>query len=396
MYKQVLVAVDNSTWSDHAVNLAIELARAGGGSLTGNHVYAARLHDLRFRQMEAGLPERYQDEEILNRQRSIHDSLIGRGLVIISDSYLDMVEARCREVGVPFTRQMPEGRNFLELLRSAEGGFDLVALGAYGLGKGKRTLVGSVCERVVRRLGVDTLVARQAVALTDAMILVAVDGSDCSFAAVRRAVALSKAFSARLKAVAVYDPFYHRVAFNSLAGVLSDEAAKVFRFREQEVLHDEIIDSGLMKLYQTHLDRAARLAAAEGVTMETMVLPGKPYDVLLDVVEEQKPALLIMGRVGFHHDGGPEIGSNTENVLRLAPCNLLVVSERPGESADEPAAPEAVAAPHWAAEAEARLERVPPFARSMARKGIEDYALERGVTTITADLVEEAKRRFGM
>ncbi|MDA8217964.1 MAG: universal stress protein, partial [Dehalococcoidales bacterium] len=101
MYKRILTAVDNSKWSDEAVRLALEIAAITGASLTGNHVYAGRLHDLRFRQLEPALPERYQTEEILTKQRTIHESLIGRGLVIISDSYLDTVERRCAEAGVP-------------------------------------------------------------------------------------------------------------------------------------------------------------------------------------------------------------------------------------------------------------------------------------------------------
>ena len=50
MYREVLVPVDNSDPSNWAVERAIELCRRSGGRITGNHVYAARLHDVRFRQ----------------------------------------------------------------------------------------------------------------------------------------------------------------------------------------------------------------------------------------------------------------------------------------------------------------------------------------------------------
>src|SRR2546422_3537670 len=39
------------------------LCRRSGGCVTGNHVYAARLHDVRFRQLETGLPARFQDRK---------------------------------------------------------------------------------------------------------------------------------------------------------------------------------------------------------------------------------------------------------------------------------------------------------------------------------------------
>src|SRR5690606_21545045 len=49
MYREVLVPVDNSDPSHWAVDRAIELCSRSGGRITGNHVYAARLHDVRFR-----------------------------------------------------------------------------------------------------------------------------------------------------------------------------------------------------------------------------------------------------------------------------------------------------------------------------------------------------------
>ena len=94
MYREVLVPVDNSQHSDWAVNRAIELCRKSGGRITGNHVYAARLHDVRFRQLETGLPAQFQTPEEIKRQRLVHDKLIEKGLQLISDSFLDQLERR--------------------------------------------------------------------------------------------------------------------------------------------------------------------------------------------------------------------------------------------------------------------------------------------------------------
>ena len=56
MYRELLVPVDNSQHSDWAVDRALEMASALDGHVTASHVYAARLHDVRFRQLEVGLP----------------------------------------------------------------------------------------------------------------------------------------------------------------------------------------------------------------------------------------------------------------------------------------------------------------------------------------------------
>lgn len=108
MYKTIYIPVDNSDHSNTAVDVGVELAKTYGSKIVGSHVYAAKMHDKRFKQMEAGLPEEYHDEKELDRQRQIHDSLITRGLQIITDSYLDYVdkvqrgEPACR---TPFLRR---------------------------------------------------------------------------------------------------------------------------------------------------------------------------------------------------------------------------------------------------------------------------------------------------
>src|ERR1700687_3914464 len=122
MYREVLVPVDNSQHSDWAVERAIELCARSGGRITGNHVYAARLHDVRFRQLETGLPAQFQTPEEIKRQRKVHDKLIEKGLQLISDSFLDQVEKLCAAHGVPLRRQLLEGINFEELIKEVNGG----------------------------------------------------------------------------------------------------------------------------------------------------------------------------------------------------------------------------------------------------------------------------------
>jgi hypothetical protein len=48
----------------------------------------------------------------------------------------------------------------------------------------------------------------------------------------------------------------------------------------------------------------------------------------------------------------------------------------------------------WSPEAEQRLENIPDFIRPMARKEVERLAKERGVTTITAQVMDDAKDKF--
>ena len=56
MYKTIYIPVDNSDHSNTAVDVGVELAKTYGSKIVGSHVYAAKMHDKRFKQMEAGLP----------------------------------------------------------------------------------------------------------------------------------------------------------------------------------------------------------------------------------------------------------------------------------------------------------------------------------------------------
>ncbi len=89
MYKKIYLPVDNSAHSNRAIKSALRVGKAFSSELVGCHVYAAKMHDYRFKQMEYSLPEEYLEENELERQRKIHDSLITMGLELISDSYLE-------------------------------------------------------------------------------------------------------------------------------------------------------------------------------------------------------------------------------------------------------------------------------------------------------------------
>lgn len=57
---------------------------------------------------------------------------------------------------------------------------------------------------------------------------------------------------------------------------------------------------------------------------------------------------------------------------------------------------EAANGPAWTEEAATRIERIPSFVRSMVKKGVEDYAREKGYPEINAAVMDEVKGRFGM
>ncbi len=432
MYREVFVPVDNSSHSHWAVDRAIEICKRSEGRITGNHVYAARLHDVRFRQLETGLPAQFQTDEEIKRQRKIHDKLIEKGLQLISDSFLDQTEKRCREANVPLTRQLLEGINFEEIILEASKGagrlpsligfdaniadkydggehvrsdvqlgedgrivaedeeqdeklagqsgreYDLVCIGAHGIGKQPYSQLGGVASRVIRKVEKDTLVIRDDQPLEGGRWMVCVDGSSYSYKAMRKALEMAREYGAKLYVCSAFDVEYHHVVFGNIKDVLSAQAAKVFKFEEQEELHNNIIDKGLLKLCQANLKRAEVMAQEfPDVEMQTQILIGKPFQCILQWVEEVEPSLLIVARHGGHRIDGTEMGSQADNLSRLTPTNVLLVGTQDVRADEIPWIEEdGEQGLEWAPDAEVRILRVPPFALGIARKAVEEFVVE--------------------
>ena len=388
VYREILLAVDSSDHANRGVEDGIALAKLSGARITAAHVYAAQMHDLRFRQMEGGLPERFREEQELERQRDVHDDLITRGLSIIADSYMDQVDRASGAAGLRFARRALEGKNYCQMVAEANSGsYDLLVLGALGLGAVAESRIGTVCERVVRRTDIDTLVIKSPEqSITQGPIVVAIDGSTRAYGGLLTALSLAREWRVPVQVISAFDPYYHYVAFNRIAGVLSEEAGKVFRFKQQERLHEEIIDSGLAKIYAGHLEIARDIAADYAIPIETRLLDGKPHDVILRFLRDLKPSLLVIGKLGIHADAELDIGGNAENLLRDAPCAVLL-SQREFRPPIERIADVTVS---WTNEAQARLQRAPSFVQNMARMAILRYAQERGHTVVTERIVEKA------
>ena len=432
MYREILVPVDNSDHSNWAIARAIEICKRAEGRITGNHVYAARLHDVRFRQLETGLPAQFQSAKEIKRQRKIHDKLIEKGLQLISDSFLDETDKLCKAEGVPLTRQLLEGINYEEIIREANGGegrlpsligfdpniadkydggdkvrgdvqidekgriiaededsdeklagssgrlYDLLVMGGHGIGQQEFSQLGGVISRVLRRVEKDTLIVRNGEALEGGNWMVCVDGSAYSYKAMRLALEMAKEYGAKLYVCSAFDVEYHHVVFGNIKDVLSVQASKIFKFEEQEELHNNIIDKGLLKLCKANIKRAEAMAEEfpEG-EVETQILIGKPFDCILRWAGEIEPSVLVIARHGSHRIDGTDLGSQSDNLIRLTKASVLLVGTQNVDPEEIPWIEEdGETGLEWGPDAEVRILRVPPFALGIARRAVEEFVLD--------------------
>ena len=326
------MGADGSAQSDLAGSVALDLAdRLRPSRLIGCHVYAAEMHRQRFKDMEPDLPERFREMQRLNALRDTHQDIIGGGMEAISDAYLRDLAAKAQARNVPFQSSMPEGRNYVELMRAAGAErADLVVLGGQGHGAVQGSTVGSLTERVLLLgVGFDSLIVRNDFARAERPIVVGIDGSPEAVEALRRASLLSKALNSPIHILAIYDPYFHTGVFRKISHALDEEGQRKFNFKAQERLHDEIIDDGLSRLYGRGIELASEAVGEDVASAVRKVLPGKVWAELVKYSREVNAGLVVVGKWGLHRTNGSPIGSNTMNLLRSLSTNLLVVSSGP-------------------------------------------------------------------
>lgn len=158
LYRKILVPTDGSPASDraqeHAAHLARQVAGAGGGTLTITVLLVADPHELR---PIGVMPVTARTEEAMKT--------IEQALKTADESVLARAKDSLRARGVSsVTTKRVEGAPAAVIAAEAEaGGYDLIVMGSRGLGlqNEQADLLGSVTERVLRRVACPVLVVKQ-------------------------------------------------------------------------------------------------------------------------------------------------------------------------------------------------------------------------------------------
>jgi nucleotide-binding universal stress UspA family protein len=317
--------------------------------------------------------------------------------------------AKGRERGVAVIEVHREGRNYVELLKLArDAQVNLVVIGATGLGH-VEGYMGSNARRVLADAPCDVLIAREE--MDGGPIMVGVDGSEDAGTALRKAVQYARIFGGDLVLAAAYDPAFHTKIFRVMGRSLTAERQQEVGLSKQEDLHDQIIDDGLGKLYQTFLDDAGERCRAMGMDCRARLVQAKAFRGLLDVLGEEGASLSVVGRFGHNRTEISRLGSNSEALAALSRGNVLVTTmpgqtgphyATAGTAAEQTASPAAASSPatgdamRWQPDAEKALERVTSFARPMARGAVEKHVRESGRSEVTVEDFREVASRFGM
>jgi nucleotide-binding universal stress UspA family protein len=141
-------------------------------------------------------------------------------------------------------------------------------------------------------------------------IVVGTDGSDTATIAVGNAISLAAALKARLQIVSAYEP-------------VPNPRLRAERLRAPEDIQWTVNPrEDVLEL----LESAEREAHDGGVeSVETFARVGDAADAILDIAEEQKADLIVVGNKGMTGATRFLLGSVPNKVSHHAPCSVLIV-----------------------------------------------------------------------
>jgi len=280
LFKRILVAVDGSPASLHALTESCRLARAEHGSITVLSVMPPHDGELR---------------------------LVGvRNLAALMQAPVDKALADATRIAeaerISVRTVAGQGEPYEEIVTLAEEEqYDVIVLGVKGHNVSETVLMGSVTARVIGHADTNVLVIPRESSLMWQRILVPVDGSVWSKAAANIAFQLVQSYGSQVDLVSVADVPSH------LYGVSVSAA-------------NEMID-----LARRHLDQITHEAKSRDIEANYYLREGDPAKILIELVRKQAVDLIIMGSHGRTGLTRLLMGSVTERVIHDSPCPVLVI-----------------------------------------------------------------------
>lgn len=278
-YRKILVAVDGSESSLHALRESFKLASNEKSWITVVSVIPSFDGDMEL----VGVPD------IRTALRQPFEKALGVAKEI-ANAERALIKA-IGEEGEPYERIVD--------LADAEN-CDLIITGRKGTRHLERSLMGSVTARVIGHSQRDVLVVPNGSRVGWEKILIATDGSRYSRIAAERAIDFAKSYGSELRVVSVVDvpSEFYAEAPNAVDEMISKAKGYVEDIRLQ--------------------------AETEGIKAESFVREGEAYQIITDLAKKEKVNVIVMsshGRTGLKR---LLMGSVAEKVIGHAPCPVLV------------------------------------------------------------------------
>jgi nucleotide-binding universal stress UspA family protein len=297
MYRSILVPLDGSPFSEHALPLALSIARRSGAQLYLAHVHVDSMPmfvngmvyldptaDIQARERERTYLEALATRLAKRLNRAITTTLLDGMVADALHDYATQIEA------------------------------DLVVLTTHGRSGLARAWLGSVADTLMRRLPIPVLVVRPLEAAPGldhepvvAHILIPLDGSALAEQVLAHAVALGKPMQAAYTLLQAIDPVI--LGYTPAAYAMG---------------LDELIIEQERAAAQSYLAEIAERLRAESLRVATHVAIGPSATAILDYAHAHRVDLIALAT---HGRGGLQrwlLGSVADKVVRGASVPVLV------------------------------------------------------------------------
>ncbi len=294
MYRTILVPVDGSTFAEDALPWARAIARHSEAAIRLVLVH----ENPAYAMTPEGPVGALQSLDRLARETEM--------------SYLDGLRHRLDAEGTEVETVMQDGTPADGIFEETRRGADLVVMTTHGRGPVSRFWLGSVADRLARRLDVPLLLVRPGKAAEPwaegGRILVPLDGSSFSESALPAAIAMAGTLQAGLSLV--------RVVRSNLP-----ETGPPY-----PVGYDRDLEREAMTQARTYLDEISRRLADEGLSVTATAV--ESGDVAGAILEEAERVGASVIAIATHGEKGVRrllLGSVTDKVVRSAGTPVLVL-----------------------------------------------------------------------
>lgn len=289
MTGRIVVGIDGSQQSGHALEWAVARARLGGEQLELINTYSLT-PDLNFYGYQ-GVPSSQPVDWFIE----------------FSEQVLDAAAARVRELapGLTYTTTSEMGHPALVLATASESA-DAVVVGRRGLGSAASALLGSVSNRLTIQAKCPVVVVGEGELPTSGPIVVGVDGSEFGTHALRYAIAEAAVRKTSVRAVAAYHVMHH--AFRADPELVARTRAEV------EAEAGETITRALDEVQGTE---------PASVSVDHVVVEGRAAEAILGHAEEAQ--LIVVGTHGKGLVRRILLGSVSRQVLNDADRPVAVI-----------------------------------------------------------------------
>lgn len=279
-FKNILVYVDGSEASLHALKESLRFARVAKSEIMAVSVVPPYQGDLRF----TGLGN------IKALLKEPCDTALAEAI--------KMAEAE----GNSLTTACLEGEPYEEIVDLAEAqDCDLIVMGVGPQSMEKVFVMGSTTARVIGYSQIDVLVVPEKATIGWQNLLLATDGSKHSEKAAARAAAIAKSNGTELNIVSATD----------FVCELYAQAPEV---------GEQLIDKA-----RKNLDASKKQADLEGLNTECFVREGEAYKAIIDLAKEKGTEMIVIGSHGKTGLKRLLMGSVVEKVIGHSHCPVLVV-----------------------------------------------------------------------